>query len=122
MASEPPSRARTHFSTNKSATLLPILQSSISSFIQVLRAAFDKAPLISTYSAPTFELFLNKALHVNAGMEGYAMYLLGKYGDSQPWSAEEVQVFPVKVRKGMEKGYHCYLTFRRVYAWKPLEG
>ena len=60
--------------------------------------------------------------HIKAGIEGYAMYLLTKFGDPQPWSAEEVQVFLAKVRKEMEKGYHCYLTFKRVWARKPLEG
>ena len=84
-----------------------------------------------TYKVPVGEWTKNPILkeagrfneaHIRAGMEGYAMYLLTKYGDPQPWSAEEVQVFLAGVRKELEQGYHCYLIFKRVWGQKPLEG
>ncbi|KAJ6174503.1 hypothetical protein N7485_005240 [Penicillium canescens] len=44
-----------------------------------------------------------------AGMEGYAMHLLTKYGEPKPWSKEEVMVYVAKVKNE-----------KRVWARKPL--
>lgn len=44
-----------------------------------------------------------------AGVEGYAMYLLTRYGNPEPWSRQEVQVFMAQVRKDlMNPHYHLY--------------
>lgn len=44
-----------------------------------------------------------------AGVEGYAMYLLTRYGDPEPWSKQEVQVFMAQVRNDlMNPHYHLY--------------
>lgn len=37
--------------------------------------------------------------HWATGMDGYAMYLLTKYGEPSPWSKEEVQVYVAKLRR-----------------------
>lgn len=41
-----------------------------------------------------------------AGMEGYAMHLLTKYGEPQPWSKEEVMVYVAKVRSELANPRH----------------
>lgn len=52
--------------------------------------------------------------HWNAGLEGWAMWLLTKYGIPTPWLAEEVQVYVAKVREGINDpkihGYHYALV------------
>ena len=58
-----------------------------------------------------------------AGMEGYAMYLLTRYGEPEPWSSEKVHVYLANVRKEMENPrVHAYLFKRRVWAQKPMDG
>ena len=47
--------------------------------------------------------------HWKTGLEGWAMYLLTKYGLPTPWSAEEVQVYVAKVRNEISNpSLHCY--------------
>lgn len=47
--------------------------------------------------------------HWISGMEGYAMWLLTKFGDPVPWSKEEVQVYVAQMRKQLSTpGFHCY--------------
>ncbi|KAJ5689817.1 hypothetical protein N7462_004209 [Penicillium macrosclerotiorum] len=59
--------------------------------------------------------------HWSAGMEGYAMYLLTKYGEPQPWSKEEVMVYVAKVRKDLANPrHHVYHRAKRVWAQKPV--
>lgn len=38
-------------------------------------------------------------LHWSAGLEGYAMWLLTKFGAPEPWTKDEVQVYLAGVRK-----------------------
>lgn len=53
--------------------------------------------------------------HWSTGMEGYAMYLLTKFGDPVPWSKEEVQVHLAQIRKDLNNPrYHI---FHRAYAF-----
>ena len=86
-------------------------------------------------------------LHLLDAMEGYAMYaplldlistlygpskpyclklmlirfLLTKFGEPEPWSAEEVQVYLAKVRDDINnRKYHAYSSVRRIWARKPL--
>ena len=66
------------------------------------------------------------------GLEGYAMYaptlcgfwfiltllrfMLTKFGEPEPWSPEEVQVFLAKTRKEFaDPKLHCYVYKRRVW-------
>lgn len=45
-----------------------------------------------------------------AGMEGWAMYLLTKFGLPQPWSKEEVQVYVAKARAEVQNPrHHIYI-------------
>ncbi|KAJ5730705.1 uncharacterized protein N7483_005213 [Penicillium malachiteum] len=56
------------------------------------------------------------------GMEGWAMYLLTKYGVPEPWSKEEVQVYVAKARRDIQNPtYHIYHKSRRIWARKPTE-
>lgn len=59
---------------------------------------------------------------VMQGLEGYIMYVMTRYGEPEPWSAEEVHVFLAKARAEFAKpGLHCYLFKRRVWARKPVD-
>ena len=40
--------------------------------------------------------------HWSSGLDGWAMWLLTRYGTPQPWSAEAVQVYVAKVRQEMQ--------------------
>jgi hypothetical protein len=75
--------------------------------------------------------------HWNAALEGWAMWLLTHFGEPEPWTKEEVQVFLAKVRIELKDPHiHAYnpafvffqivlnclmlITFRhRVWARKP---
>ncbi|KAG4429480.1 hypothetical protein IFR05_015043 [Cadophora sp. M221] len=60
--------------------------------------------------------------HWKTGLEGWAMYLLTKFGEPTPWSPEEVQVYVARVRNEISRPeLHCYHYTRRVWAQKPLE-
>ncbi|KAL2060076.1 hypothetical protein VTL71DRAFT_9898 [Oculimacula yallundae] len=59
--------------------------------------------------------------HWKMGLEGWAMYLLTKFGEPTPWSSEEVQVYIAQVRNEISQPYlHCYHYTRRVWAQKPF--
>lgn len=46
-------------------------------------------------------------------------YMLTKFGDPEPWAADEVQVLLAKARSEYDnKRYHMYLKFRR--AWGQM--
>ncbi|KAJ9481669.1 hypothetical protein VN97_g11799 [Penicillium thymicola] len=54
------------------------------------------------------------------GMDGYATYLLTKFGLPEPWSLERVQVFVAKARAEINNPkYHIYHVSRRIWARKP---
>ncbi|OJJ45087.1 hypothetical protein ASPZODRAFT_675583 [Penicilliopsis zonata CBS 506.65] len=58
--------------------------------------------------------------HWSSGLEGWAMWLLTKYGEPEPWKREEVQVYVAKVRQELKRpGQHIYHLTRRVWAQKP---
>ena len=47
--------------------------------------------------------------HWKSGLEGWAMYLLTKYGAPHPWTADEVRVYVAGVRTELGKpGQHIY--------------
>ena len=55
-----------------------------------------------------------------AGLEGYAMMILTTFGEPQPWTAEEVQVYLAKIRNEANNGgFHFYQQMRRV--WVSLQ-
>lgn len=59
--------------------------------------------------------------HWLAGMEGYSMYLLTKYGDPQPWTREEVLVYVAQMRKALTNPrFHAYQRAKRIWARKPF--
>ena len=59
--------------------------------------------------------------HWLAGMEGYSMYLLTKYGDPVPWTKEEVLVYIAEMRKALRNPrFHAYQRARRVWAKKQI--
>ncbi|KAJ6060259.1 hypothetical protein N7499_012293 [Penicillium canescens] len=58
--------------------------------------------------------------HWNAALEGWAMWLLTHFGEPEPWTKEEVQVFLAKVRIELKDPYiHAYNPAHRVWARKP---
>ncbi|RDW73348.1 hypothetical protein BP6252_07255 [Coleophoma cylindrospora] len=60
--------------------------------------------------------------HWKAGLEGWAMYLLTKFGAPQPWLPEEVLVYCAQMRQALDdRSVHGYHLTRRVWAQKPLE-
>lgn len=59
--------------------------------------------------------------HWLAGMEGYSMYLLTKYGDPVPWTREEVVVYLAQMRKELKNPhFHAYQRAKRIWARKPF--
>jgi len=60
--------------------------------------------------------------HWKMGLEGWAMYLLTKFGEPTPWLADEVQVYLAHVRNEISRpGLHVYHYTRRVWGQKPLQ-
>ncbi|KAJ5951700.1 uncharacterized protein N7479_010113 [Penicillium vulpinum] len=56
-----------------------------------------------------------------AGMEGWGMYLLTKFGVPTPWTKEEVQVLLAGVRKELQNPHvHMWQYARRVWGRKPM--
>lgn len=41
--------------------------------------------------------------HWSSGLDGWAMWLLTKYGAPEPWTADEVRVYVAKVRVELQK-------------------
>lgn len=61
--------------------------------------------------------------HWLAGMEGYSMFLLTKYGDPVPWTRDEVLVYVAQMRKALTNpAIHAYQCEKRVWARKPSPG
>ncbi|KAJ5854695.1 hypothetical protein N7534_007238 [Penicillium rubens] len=58
--------------------------------------------------------------HWLAALEGWAMWLLTKFGAPSPWSKEEVQLYLSNVRAELRNPRtHAYELCRRVWARKP---
>lgn len=59
-------------------------------------------------------------LHWTAALEGWALWLLTKFGAPSPWSNDEVQVYLANVRAELKSPRtHAYEYCRRVWARKP---
>ncbi|KAJ5605798.1 hypothetical protein N7510_008579 [Penicillium lagena] len=59
--------------------------------------------------------------HWLAGMEGYSMYLLTKFGDPVPWTREEVLVYLAAMRQALTNPrFHAYQYAKRIWARKPF--
>ncbi|KAJ5780796.1 hypothetical protein N7457_005956 [Penicillium paradoxum] len=60
--------------------------------------------------------------HWTAALEGWAMWLLTKFGAPTPWTNDEVQIYLTKVRAELKNPRtHAYEYARRVWARKPTE-
>ncbi|OQE21983.1 hypothetical protein PENSTE_c011G04568 [Penicillium steckii] len=60
--------------------------------------------------------------HWSSGLEGYAMWLLTKFGAPEPWTTDEVHVYLASIRKELaDSKIHAYQYVRRVWARKPTE-
>ncbi|CEJ59596.1 hypothetical protein PMG11_08215 [Penicillium brasilianum] len=60
--------------------------------------------------------------HWVTGMEGYAMWLLTKFGAPTPWTADEVQIYLAKVRVELkDPRIHGWHYGRKIWARKPSE-
>ncbi|GAB1735556.1 hypothetical protein NU219Hw_g4134t1 [Hortaea werneckii] len=58
--------------------------------------------------------------HWSSGLDGWAMFLLTKFGAPKPWTADEVRVYVAKVRRELMNGrLHIWHYTRRVWAQKP---
>lgn len=81
---------------------------------ETMRSAIEKAGFIDVreklYKVPIGVWPKDKLLkevgllnhhHWKSGLEGYAMWLLTKFGAPEPWSKEEVQLHLTKVRKDL---------------------
>ncbi|KAJ5330500.1 hypothetical protein N7476_000283 [Penicillium atrosanguineum] len=101
---------------------------------KTMRSSIEKAGFIEVHEKETKwpigawpkDKSLKEAGMVNiqhwlAGMEGYSMYLLTKYGDPVPWTKEEVLVYVAEMRKALKNPrFHAYQRARRVWAKKQL--
>lgn len=59
--------------------------------------------------------------HWSSGLDGWAMFLLTKFGAPEPWSADEVRVYVAKVRQELlNPTLHIYHFTRRVWGQKPF--
>lgn len=60
--------------------------------------------------------------HWSAGLDGWAMFLLTRFGAPQPWDANEVRIYVAKVRGELKNPrWHIYHLTRRVWAQKPKD-
>lgn len=89
---------------------------------EMMRSAIEKAGFVDVqeekYKIPLGPWPKDKLLkevghlqyaHWNAALEGWAMWLLTHFGEPEPWSKEEVQVFLAKVRVELKDPHiHAY--------------
>lgn len=89
---------------------------------ETMRAGLEKAGFIDVheqlYKVPLGPWARNKLLketgllnyhHWKSGLEGYAIWLLTKFGAPSPWTKEEVEVYLAKVRVELKNPkYHGY--------------
>ncbi|KAJ5153940.1 uncharacterized protein N7500_009379 [Penicillium coprophilum] len=100
---------------------------------ETMRGAIEKAGFVDVqeklYKVPLGPWPKDKVLkeagqlqyaHWITALEGWAMWLLTKFGAPTPWSPEEVQVYLSKVRAELRNPRtHAYEYGRRVWARKP---
>lgn len=62
-----------------------------------------------------------KIAEVKAGLEGWTLFLLTKFGDKgTPWTLEEAQELLGKMRRDIDNpNYHVYQKQKRLWAQKP---
>lgn len=59
---------------------------------------------------------------LKAGLEGYGMFLMCRFGSDHLWTPEEVYVYLARVRAELDKpSNHIYQKIRRVWAQKPFD-
>lgn len=89
---------------------------------ETMRSAIEEAGFVDVhekqYKIPigpwARDLTLKEAGHLqyghwNAALEGWAMWLLTHFGEPEPWTKEEVQVYLAKVRKELSNPHiHAY--------------
>lgn len=62
-----------------------------------------------------------KAEEVTTGMEGWCTFLLTNFGDTKPWSLDEVTVLLAKMRADIANpSYHTYQKHKRMWCQKPV--
>ncbi|KAJ5296612.1 uncharacterized protein N7443_007505 [Penicillium atrosanguineum] len=102
---------------------------------ETMRSAIEKAGFVDIreekYKIPLGPWAKDKLLkeaghlqfaHWNAALEGWAMWLLTHFGEPEPWTKEEVQVYLSKVRKELRDPHiHAYEPGNRVWARKPTK-
>lgn len=107
----------------KSLDITKTMRASIekAGFVDV-HERYDKWPIGAWPRDKTLkEAGLVNAQHWLAGMEGYSMYLLTKYGDPVPWTQQEVLVYVAEMRKALRNPrYHAFQRGKRVWARKPF--
>ncbi|KAJ5981957.1 hypothetical protein N7451_012057 [Penicillium sp. IBT 35674x] len=82
---------------------------------ETMRSAIETAGLVE-------EVGQLQYAHWNTALEGWAMWLLTHFGEPEPWTKEEVQVFLAKVRVELKNPHiHGYNWINRVWARKPTE-
>ncbi|CAP86336.1 Pc20g10070 [Penicillium rubens Wisconsin 54-1255] len=100
---------------------------------ETMRGAMEKAGFVDVqeklYKIPLGPWPKDKVLkevgqlqyaHWLAALEGWAMWLLTKFGAPSPWSKEEVQLYLSNVRAELRNPRtHAYELCRRVWARKP---
>lgn len=89
---------------------------------QTMRASVEKAGFVNVHEKlykcpiggwPKEKIYkdagnVNRA-HWNAGLEGWSMWLLTKFGEPTPWNADEVQVWVAQNRAGLnDPKIHSY--------------
>ncbi|KAJ5457249.1 hypothetical protein N7530_012523 [Penicillium desertorum] len=103
--------------------------------LDTMRAAMEKAGFVDiqekTYRWPVGpwarDPTMKEAgrLHYHqwtAGMEGWGLYLLTKFGVPRPWTKEEVLVLLARVRKELQDPHvHMWQYARRVWGRKPTQ-
>lgn len=59
---------------------------------------------------------------IMAGLEGYVLFMLTKFGAPKPWSVEEVKKYVERAKVDLNNPkYHVYNKARRVWAMKPFD-
>lgn len=78
-------------------------------FVDVHEAS-TKWPIGPWPKQPQFkEIGYWNSQHWKTGMEGWAMWLLSKFGAPYPWRREEVQVYTAKIRNELnDPRYHVW--------------
>jgi len=89
---------------------------------ETMKAAIEKAGFVDVhehlYRLPLGPWARNEVLkeagrinyhHWSAGLEGYAMWLLTKFGAPEPWTTDEVHVYLASIRKELaDSKIHAY--------------